>query len=260
VDTEIRPADVPVFILAGGRGERLAGLTGVPKPLLAVAGRPFLLYLLASLKVQGFRRVTLLTGHRAEAFESWLREARTAGEAQGILRDLDVVLLPEAQPLGTAGALRRIDPGTAGSVLLLNGDSFCAVDYRALLRLQRARAGALCLAATRIADATDYGHLELQADGRILGFFEKGTTGEAWVNAGVYALPRRFLEQALPEGAASLEHEVLPRWVAREACFALRAEGYFCDIGTPARLVRAQAEFPAAAVLQAALPPAAPRA
>jgi NDP-sugar pyrophosphorylase family protein len=249
---------IPVFILAGGRGERLAGLADAPKPLLEVAGLPFLLYPLAMLKAQGFRRVGLLTGHRAETFAAWLRTASAprpdalALAAREILAGLDVGLLSESEPLGTGGALRRILPFVEDVALVLNGDSLCRFDARDLLRRSAARGGALCLAATRIADAADYGRLLIDGEGRVTGFREKGEPGAAWVNAGVYALPRRFLEEAIPDGPCSLEREVLPLWLEREPVWAQRTDGYFCDIGTPERLARARREFPAAAVLREA--------
>jgi NDP-sugar pyrophosphorylase family protein len=247
---------IPAFILAGGRGERLAGHADVPKPLIEVAGLPFLLYLLATLKAQGFRRIGLLTGHRAGAFDAWLRDASATPAASAILAGLEVGLLAESEPLGTGGALRRILPFVEDVALVLNGDSFCRCDARDLLRLHAAHGQALGLAATRIANAADYGRLLIDREGRVTGFSEKGAPGTAWVNAGVYALPRRFLAEAIPDGPCSLERDVLPRWLEREPVWAERTEGYFCDIGTPERLARARREFPAAVVLDAAgIPP-----
>lgn len=258
-------SQVSVFILAGGRAERLGDLADRPKPLLEVCGRPFLVHLLAALKAQGLRRITLLTGHGSGAFEAWLRDlargvprrpapgaaaAAIPSDAE-LLEGLELRLLAEETPLGTGGALRRILPEMGETALVLNGDSYCEVDARELLALHRARGAALCLAAARIADASDFGRLELSAEGRVTGFLEKGAPGPAWINAGLYALDRRFLETALPPGPASLEREVLPDWVAREPSWALRAAGYFCDIGTPRRLAEARRSFPAARILAA---------
>jgi len=240
--------ETPVFVLAGGRGERLAGLTAQPKPLVPLAGQPFALYLLLALGRQGFCRFTFLTGFRAERFAAAL--AGLAAEVQrrlGVQLELDC--LAEEQPLGTGGALRRILPRIDSRALVINGDSYCEADLRALLRLQRERGDALCLVAARIEDAADYGRLQLAAGGRIVGFQEKGRPGPAWINAGLYAVPRRFLATAIPPRPASLEREILPAWVAREATWALCTERYFCDIGTPARLAAAEREFPTARLL-----------
>jgi len=54
-------------IVAGGRGTRLGSLTADrPKALITVGGRPFIDWLIESLRDRGFDRVLLLLGHRAE--------------------------------------------------------------------------------------------------------------------------------------------------------------------------------------------------
>ena len=76
--------------------------------------------------------------------------------------------------------------------------------------------------------------------------WEKGGEGAGWVNAGIYVLPRSFLE-AIPARPASLEHEILPAWIAREPGRVYCTQAYFCDIGTPERWRKACAELPRAA-------------
>ncbi len=239
----MQPAQIPVLILAGGRGERLGAAAPGPKPLAPVAGRPFILHTLAALQAQGFRRVVFLTGHLAGEFEQGLLRARGAPDAQ-FLAAMDLDFRPESTPLGTGGALAAAASVVAGEALLLNGDSYCEVDFRDVLALRRAREAALCLTAVQVAEAADYGGLIIEGD-RVAGFLEKGLTGARWVNAGVYALHRRFLDEALPRAVpCSLEQDVLPAWIAREATPVLATRAFFRDIGTPERLRAAQVEFP----------------
>src|SRR5437660_1145150 len=72
-----------VVILCGGRGTRLQEHSSVlPKPLIAVGGRPIVWHVINMYLAHGFRRFLLLTGYRAdqvEAFaaaESWPRDVR----------------------------------------------------------------------------------------------------------------------------------------------------------------------------------------
>ncbi len=54
-------------ILAGGMGERLRPLTDtVPKPMVSINGRPFLDYLIGSLKKQGISKFLFLVGYKAD--------------------------------------------------------------------------------------------------------------------------------------------------------------------------------------------------
>ena len=235
--------EVPVLVLAGGRGTRLAEVTDLPKPLIPVRERPFVTYLLEALYRQRFTRVLMLTGYAGDLFESVLESARLSADL-AFLKEIDLTFLREEQPLGTAGALRQALPHVPSTALVLNGDSYCQVDLAALERLRAGRKASFCLAAVRVPDAGDYGGLVLGPDDRVTGFAEKGTAGEAWINGGAYCLTRRFLEEALRDGPASLENDVLPGWIQRDAVWALRTGGYFRDIGTPERLARAEAEFP----------------
>src|SRR5690349_15097040 len=115
-------------ILAGGLGTRLRSVVSDrPKVLALVRGRPFLAYLLDQLGEADIRRVVLLTGYKGEQIE------KTFGSRYG---NIDLEYSAETEPLGTAGALRLALPKlfanatVAGTVLMLNGDSFCAADLK----------------------------------------------------------------------------------------------------------------------------------
>lgn len=74
-------------ILVGGLGTRLGTLTAAtPKPLLPVAGRPFLEHLLQEVARFGLQRVTLLAGR----FDDQLRDAYDGRTLSG--RAIDVLV------------------------------------------------------------------------------------------------------------------------------------------------------------------------
>jgi D-glycero-alpha-D-manno-heptose 1-phosphate guanylyltransferase len=228
-----RPGSVPAFVLCGGLGTRLRGHEERPKAVIDVAGRPFLTYALRLLRLQGFRRVVLLLGHGA-------------GQVRSVFSGAGITHRTEASPLGTGGALGAARELAARVNLVLNGDSYAEAVYPDLLR-EHARhgaqaGGAITLLAVWIDEASDYGGLELDDEGRVLGFVEKGRQGPGWINAGVYAAGGRFL-RGLPPGASSLERDHLPGLAARGLVRALPARCFFRDIGTPARLAAARQEF-----------------
>ena len=228
-----RPRSVPAFVLCGGLGTRLRGHEERPKALIEVAGRPFLTYMLRLLHIQGFRRVVLLLGHGAD-------------DVRGVFRGTGIEHRVEAAPLGTGGALSSVRDLVAQVNLVLNGDSYAEAVYPDLLQ-EHARhgsqsGGAVTLLAVPADDAADYGGLELDDDGRVAGFVEKGRSGPSWINAGVYVAGGRFL-RGLPAGASSLEKDHLPGLAARGLLRALPVRCFFRDIGTPSRLAAARVEF-----------------
>jgi D-glycero-alpha-D-manno-heptose 1-phosphate guanylyltransferase len=228
-----RPRSVPAFVLCGGLGTRLRGHEERPKAVIDVAGRPFLTYALRLLRLQGFRRVVLLLGHGADAV------SRT-------FADPAIEYRVEPVPQGTGGALGAARDRFARLNLVLNGDSYAQAIYPDLLRahtLHGAQAGgAVTVLAVRVDEAADYGGLDLDGEGRVTGFLEKGRGGPGWINAGVYAAGGRFL-RGLPVGPSSLERDHLPALAARGLLRALPGQFFFRDIGTPERLAAARKEF-----------------
>lgn len=214
------------MLLAGGSGTRLQSVVSDrPKVLAEVNGRPFLAYLLDQLADAGIRHVVLCTGYRAEQ----VRE--TFGERY---RELRLSYSHEESPLGTAGAIRQALPFIESeTTLVMNGDSYCDANLPAYRAWHREKQSEASLYLVRVPDTTRYGRVEVDADGRILEFREKGSDArEGWINAGIYLLSRRFLE-CIPKGnAVSIERETFPAWVP-QGLFGFQGDGRFLDIGTP---------------------------
>jgi D-glycero-alpha-D-manno-heptose 1-phosphate guanylyltransferase len=223
------------IILAGGLGTRLAArLNGIPKPMAAVCGRPFLEILLRQLHRAGCTRVVLAVGHLHQAIQ---------GHFGASFHGLRVDYAVEQLPLGTGGAIRNaLAMAEDESVLMLNGDTFLDADYAAMLRFHAARSGPITIAVVRQAEAARYGGVRLQGE-RIVAFEEKGRTGEGWINAGSYVLDKRLEWPApLPE-RFSFELDFLMPEIARLSPAAYRVDGLFLDIGVPQDLDRAQTEL-----------------
>ena len=115
----------PVCILAGGLGTRLGERArDTPKPLLEVAGRPFLLHQLALLADHGAREVVVCVGYRGEQIVEVI-----GGERFG----LRVRYSHDAPELdGTLGAVRRALPLLGDRFLVLYGDTYLRVAYEAV--------------------------------------------------------------------------------------------------------------------------------
>lgn len=235
-------------ILCGGLGTRLGELTAsTPKPMLPVAGRPFLDHLIQEVARYGFDRITLLAGRFGER----IRDAYDGRLMFGARLDVEI----EPRAMGTAGALGhaqeagRLDP----TFLVLNGDSFVAADLLAFVRRWDAlRSADPALAALvllrRVADVGRYGAVTL-AGGRIVEFREKAAGREGTpglVNAGVYVLDRSIVSDLFAQ-PASLESDILPPLAAAGRLSGLTAAdgAYFIDIGIPADYQAAQQDLPA---------------
>ena len=237
---------VEAVIVAGGFGSRLLPLTmNRPKHLLEVGGVPFLEHQLSRLAEAGVRHVVVATSYRAELFEPVLGR----GERWGI--DIDYV--QEAEPLGTAGAIRNVASALSdepeGAVVVLNGDVLSGHDLGAQLAgFATPRDGHpvdVSLHLVEVEDARAFGCVPTDEDGRVTGFTEKSdepVTNQ--VNAGCYVFRRRVID-TIPEGrVVSVERETFPALVADGALVVGYVENaYWRDVGTPAALVAASADL-----------------
>ncbi|MBB3773712.1 D-glycero-D-manno-heptose 1,7-bisphosphate phosphatase [Angulomicrobium tetraedrale] len=234
------------LILCGGLGTRLGELTAAtPKPMLPVAGRPFLDHLIQQTARYGITRIVLLAGRFGEQIVAAYHGRTLYGAS------IEVVVEPA--PLGTGGALRFAADRLEPEFLLLNGDSWIDADLTGFARAWRtARADDPTLAAQMllqvVPDVARFGSVTLEGN-RVVAFLEKnaaraGTAG--LINAGVYLLTRDIVD-LVPEGVAcSLETDALPLLVAQRRVAAVTApEGsYFIDIGVPETFARVQTELP----------------
>jgi NDP-sugar pyrophosphorylase family protein len=221
------------IVLAGGFGTRLRSVVpDLPKPMAPVRGRPFLSYVLDRLVAAGFSEAILAVGYRHEVIE-----AHFGGDYRG----LALRYATEYEPLGTGGAIQaawRLAP--SADVVVLNGDTFLEVDYRAMVDAHRTADAELTMAVREVPDAGRYGALALEA-GRVRGFQEKGQHGPGWINAGVYVLAPRLRGRFPNQDAFSFEQDVLGAEVASLRPLAFRTTGRFIDIGIPADYERADA-------------------
>ena len=225
-------------ILCGGLGTRLAGLTReIPKPLLAIDGRPFLQLLIQEITRYGVDRFLLLAAHKADQFQAF---AAHASEAVGRPITVDVAVEPDQA--GTGGALFHARDRLDDSFYLFNGDTLLDVPLDALAQALVDPQTVGCLALRHVPDASRYGLVDID-DGRIVGFGRKPARGEpAWINGGVGAFRRSFVSHLHPRGA--FETDALPDLASQGALASVMTHGFFIDIGVPEDFERAQLAIP----------------
>jgi mannose-1-phosphate guanylyltransferase len=225
---------VQALILAGGEGSRLRPLTStVPKPVVPLVDRPFMAYMLEWLRRHGVDDVVMSCGHLASGVRNCLGD----GAAYGVrLRYVE-----EQKLLGTGGAIKHAESLLDDRFLVLNGDVLTDLDLTAQLELHE-RAGAVAtLALTAVDDPSNYGLVRTAPDGSVTEFVEKPSADQIDTNnisAGAYVLEKRVLDMLEPEQPASIERDVFPRLVGN-GLYAQLCDGYWLDIGTPARYLEA---------------------
>jgi mannose-1-phosphate guanylyltransferase len=221
------------LILAGGEGTRLRPLTyTVPKPVLPLAGRPHIAYVIDWLVRHGVDDVIVSCGFLADG----MRSAIAALEPGVRIRYAEE---PDAR--GTAGAIRFAEDMLGERFLVLNGDVLCDLDLTALIEQHRRTGARATIALYPVDDPAGYGLIHRNDDGEVTEFLEKPEPDQIdtdEINAGAYLLERSVLDEIPPDQAVSIEREVFPRLIGR-GLYGIRLEGYWIDIGTPGRFLDA---------------------
>lgn len=225
------------FLLAAGLGTRLRPITDItPKCLVEIGGRPLLDIWLDALWQAGVDEVLVNTHHLAP---------QVAGHIARRLAPPVVQLSHEPKLLGSAGTLLANRDFVAGQdmFLVINGDNLTDFDLRQLIDAHRRHGAMATLSLFRAPRPSECGIVDLDGDGRVVGFVEKPADPRSdLANAGMYAFSPAVLNEILPPLPRDIGFDLLPRLVGRACGVALNGR-FFLDIGTPAALVHARSEW-----------------
>ena len=221
-----------VVILAGGLGTRLLPITKcVPKPMVEVAGRPFLEHIVSHFVAQHFDRFLLLVGYLGEQVQDYFGD--------GVRFAASVQYAREPQPLGTAGAIRHAFGQLDPEFLLLYGDSYLPIDCREVVRKYRESKlrGLMVVCDNSLQDTGVVNNVALSPNGTVARYEkDRATPDLRYVEAGVLCFHRDVFAGLPPSTAISMEHVVYPQLIAAGQLGAFVTRQRFFDIGTPSRL------------------------
>jgi mannose-1-phosphate guanylyltransferase len=220
-------------ILVGGEGTRLRPLTStVPKPVVPLVDRPFIVFMLEWLRGHGVDDVVMSCGFLATSVRNVLGDGSQHG--------LRLRFVEEPEPRGTAGALKYAEDLLDERFLLLNGDVLTDLDLTAQIALHESTGATATLALVDVEDPSAYGLVRVGPDHTIQDFVEKPSADlidTHLISAGAYVLERAVLDLVPPDRNVSIEREVWPRLVGA-GLYAYTAPAYWLDIGTPERYLQ----------------------
>jgi NDP-sugar pyrophosphorylase family protein len=197
------------FLLAAGAGQRLRPLTdSLPKPMIAIRGRPILEYNVRLLAAHGVREIVINTHYLPATIVEYFGD----GSAFGVRIEYS----HESSLLGTAGALNPVRAMFGERFLLMYGDNLSTCDLSRML--EKHDDGAIATVALFPRDdVLQSGVARLESDDRITAFIEKPRPGEElsrWVNAGILVLEPSIFEFIPPSGSSDIGRDVLPAALA----------------------------------------------
>lgn len=239
-------ARVLAFVLAGGKGTRLFPLTKErAKPAVPFGGRYRIVdFVLSNLINSGIYSTYVLIQFRSQSLLQHLSEGWATG---GLLKENFIIPVPaqmrsseESWFRGTADALYQninlIEQATPDYVAVFGADHIYRMNIREMIEFHIAKGAKATVAAIPVEKqyASEFGVIEAEADGRIVGFHEKdpnaptipGDPGQVFASMGNYIFSTGALLEELkadaenPESIHDFGRNILPSMVGRSALYA----------------------------------------
>lgn len=231
----LTPTDpgLQALIMAGGFGTRLLPLTeDTPKPMLPVGGRPVMEWIVEQLRGAGIRQVNISTHYKPEKIHEHFGTGREFG--------VDLNYVNEDLPLGTGGALGLLPPPD-GPFLVINGDVFTKVNFRAMLEYHQEHDADLTVAVNLHEFEIPYGVVE--CEGSFIRAIKEKPRSRVLINAGIYMLQPSVYD-FIPQGQKFNMTDLI-QWLlaAGRTVVSFPIREYWLDIGQHADYTQARKDM-----------------
>jgi mannose-1-phosphate guanylyltransferase len=225
-----KDSSLKAVVLVGGEGTRLRPLTnGLPKSMVPVLNKPFLEHTLAYLKRFGVENVILTVSYLPKVIQDYF------GDGSGY--EIRLIYSIEENPLGTAGAVKKVERYLPNTFIVLNGDIFTDLNIAEMLAFHRREKAKITIALIQVDNPCAFGVVEADNNGKVKRFIEKPgpeNITSNWINAGVYIIEPEVLQYVPANAHYMFEKGLFPFLLEiNEPIFGYRFSGYWLDMGTP---------------------------
>lgn len=181
--------DIPVVIMAGGKGTRLKPYTQIlPKPLIPIGEKTITERIMEQFERFGCNHFELIVNYKKNFIISYFQDS-------GLEKDISFI--EEKEFLGTAGGLKLLGDKYQQTFFMTNCDIIVNVDYAELLDYHRENENIITLVCAHKKVVIPYGTINTAENGMVTGLKEKPEF-DFITNTGLYVIEPRFLEK-IPE-------------------------------------------------------------
>ena len=229
-------------IMAGGKGTRLASVTGdkFPKAMVPVLGKPLLLRQLEQFKTYGIKDFIFVIGHLGEIIQDYFKDGKEF--------DVSISYIEEKEPLGTAGSFYYLkDLIEEDDFFLSFGDVLFDIDLERFKAFHESKNALVSLFVHPNNHPYDSDLVISDASQCVLEFNKKNSERNFWyhnlVNAGLYLFHRSITEEVKKPIKMDLESELIAPLIPTGRVYAYSSSEYIKDIGTEERLRQAEKDL-----------------
>lgn len=214
---------IDAIIMAGGKGTRLQPLTNdIPKPLLPVGDKTIMEHNVDRLVEFGIDDFWFSVNYLGEKIKDFF--------GSGKEKNLSINYVCEDTPLGTIGAISKIDNLKHEDVLVTNSDILTNLDYEQFYLDFKCSNADLSIASIPYNVNIPYAVLEKDEDGTIRGFKEKPTY-TYYSNGGIYLMKKSVLS-LIPKNTFYNATDLIEKLLSiNKKVVSFSFEGYWLDVG-----------------------------
>ena len=225
--------ELPVFVLAGGKGTRLRPLTlKKPKPLIEVGGETLLDRTIRRCVSHGFRNFYISVNYLKEQVIDHLNSSSF---------EFSFSVVEEESPLGTAGPLALLPKSEKRNILVVNADVIHEVNLRDLVKQHDQDNGDITVAIRLHELTVPFGVVNV-LDSRVVSVDEKPTFSFP-VSTGIYVLSHRARQLVTPGQPLDMPELIRLAIDRGLRVGAFATEDYWLDVGTPETLAIAEKDL-----------------
>ncbi|OGS08963.1 MAG: hypothetical protein A2270_04665 [Elusimicrobia bacterium RIFOXYA12_FULL_51_18] len=197
--------NLPVVIMAGGKGVRLAPLTNIlPKPLMPIGDSTMTQCIIQRFSQYGCRDIYMSINFRANLIKAYFSDVRG---------DYDLKFIEEPKPLGTAGSLYLLRQKIKTTFFLSNCDVIIDADYSDILSFHRESGNKITIVGSMKHFTIPYGVCDIKKGGALAAVREKPEY-DFLVNTGMYLVEPGILK-LIPDNSFMHMTELLDKCLAK---------------------------------------------
>lgn len=182
--------NLPVVIMAGGKGTRLKPLTNViPKPLVPIGDKTILEEIMNQFESIGCKKFYMSVNYKSDMMRFYIDQLE---------HHYDIEFFEEPKPLGTIGSVALLKDKITTPFFVSNCDIVIDQDYRDVYEYHQSNHNDLTIVTAVKSIRIPYGVIETGEDGLMTGLQEKPET-TYMINTGVYILNPELIDE-IPQG------------------------------------------------------------
>jgi len=181
----INKVNIPVVVMAGGRGSRLEPFTKIlPKPLIPLNDKAIIEHIIDKFTFYGSTSIYLTLNYKSKLIKAFFDD---------LDKEYTINFIDEKMPLGTAGSLKLLENIIDSNFFISNCDVLVDVDLSDLYRVHKENNNLITVVVSTMKHILPYGSCDLNSDGSLRGIIEKPETNHL-VNTGFYIMNSKIFK------------------------------------------------------------------